>query len=170
MNSRLGRAALVTLFLAVVLGWTEILGLRTLLSLLAGVTVAVLLAAAAWSFRTRLDDLAAWIRDRAWARQAGNHHAFGGTLLQIEDDGRHVWIDGPGLQRVLARREPDDVLAARMPGMWRHRDDKVLQLRVDAVVQYLAHMPDRNDLRVQKFRRYLERDVLHPAEQRRRRR
>jgi hypothetical protein len=30
---------------------------------------------------------------------------------------------------------------------------------VDAVIDYLGHMPGRDDLRVQKLRRYLERDV-----------
>jgi len=80
-----------------------------------------------------------------------------------------VWIDGRGLLRALGRQEPDDVLAARLTGMWRHTERGVLMLRVDAVVQYLARMPGRDDLRVQKLRRYLERDVLYPAEQRRRR-
>ena len=42
-------------------------------------------------------------------------------------------------------------------------------LRVDAVIAYLGQMPERNDPRVQKLRRYLERDVLHPAAERRRR-
>ena len=40
-------------------------------------------------------------------------------------------------------------------------------LRADSVVQYLAQMPDRTDPRVQKFRRYLEREVLYPATRRR---
>jgi hypothetical protein len=35
-------------------------------------------------------------------------------------------------------------------------------LRVDAVVQNLATMPGRDAPRIQKFRRYLERDVLFP--------
>ena len=170
MNSHLGRAALVALVLVMVLGWTDVLGVRVLGALAGGIALALLLAAVAWLFRTRLDVLLAWVRERAWARQAGSYHAFGGTMLQIEDDGRHVWIAGPGLQRVLGRNEPDDVLAARLAGMSRRQDDGPLQLRVDAVVQYLAHMPERNDPRMQKFRRYLERDVLHPAAQRRQRR
>ena len=53
--------------------------------------------------------------------------------------------------------------------MWRRDAQGVLMLRVDAVIDYLGHMPERNDPRVQKLRRYLERDVLHPAAERRRR-
>ena len=119
MNSRLGRAALVAIALAMVAGWTALIGGRVLVGLLLGIALAGLVAAAAWIVRTRLDDFTAWLRERAWADRAGRHHAFGGTALDIEDDGRHVWLDGPGLLRVLGRREPDDVLAARMPGQWR---------------------------------------------------
>ena len=170
MNSRLGRSLLVALFVAMVAGWAQLLGARVLWSLLLSVAFVVLCVGAFWWAMQRSGDGRAWVRERFWRAESGRYHAFGGVGLQIEDDGRWVWIDGRGLLRVLGRQEPDDVLAARLTGMWRHTDRGVLMLRVDAVVQYLARMPGRDDLRVQKLRRYLERDVLYPAEQRRRRR
>ena len=116
-----------------------------------------------------LDSAVLFIRGLYWARDQGRFHNFGGIPLDIEDDGRHVWIDGQGLLRVLGRKEAEDVLAARLSGQWRRDDRGVLMLRADSVVQYLAHMPERTDPRMQKFRRYLEREVLYPASQRRRR-
>lgn len=110
------------------------------------------------------------LREQAWRKEEGRYHAFAGVPLQVEDDGRHVWLGGAGLLRVLGRREPDDVLAARLPGQWRRDEQGRLLLRVDAVVDYLGHMPGRDDPRVQKLRRYLERDVLFPSAERRRRR
>ena len=142
-----------------------------------GVGLPLLLAAAilvglvAWMFPYYGVQLLDWAiqiaRGLYWARDEGRYHSFAGVPLSIEDDGRHVWLDGPGLLRVLARRESDDVLAARLAGQWRRDDRGVLMLRVDAVVHYLAQMPERNDPRVQRFRRYLEREVLYPASQRR---
>lgn len=116
-----------------------------------------------------LEALSALRRQHTWGREEGRFHAFGGVPLKVHDDGRYVWLGGAGLLRVLGRKEPDDVLAARMPGQWRRDDDGALLLRVDAVIGYLAHMPGRDDPRVQKLRRYLERDVLYPASERRRR-
>ena len=169
MNGRLLRAILVGLVLATVAGWAQLLGGGVPWALLAGVAAAVLMASVAWLVMRRAGDVQAWLRDRFWAQEAGHFHAFGGVTLQVEDDGRHVWLGGAGLLRVLGRKEPDDVLAARMPGQWRTDDKGRLLLRVDAVIDYLGHMPERNDPRVQKLRRYLERDVLHPAAERRRR-
>ncbi|MCY7315692.1 MAG: hypothetical protein LH480_08760 [Rubrivivax sp.] len=167
MNSRHVRAVLVAVLIATLLGWSDLLGWRTLVALLAGVALALLLLAAVWQLRACLGDAHAALRERFWAREAGVHHSFAGVTLKIDDDGRHVWLGGSGLLRVLGRLERDDVLAARHAGHWRRRADGALQLRVDAVVHVLAQMPERNDPRVQKFRRYLERDVLHPAARRR---
>jgi hypothetical protein len=86
---------------------------------------------------------------QVWKRAEGRHHAFGGVTFDIVDDGRHVWMHGDALKRVLARPEIDE----------RQR----LWLRVDAVVEHLARFPGRMDPRVQKLRRWLERDVLYPA-------
>ena len=169
MNSRLGRSILVGLFAMVVLGWSQVLGSRVFWLLFAGIGLAALLAGGAWLALQRSAELQAWVRERFWSRQEGSYHAFSGVGLRVEDDGRHVWMDGQGLLRVLGRREADEVLAARLTGMWRRDAQGVLMLRVDAVIDYLGHMPERNDPRVQKLRRYLERDVLHPAAERRRR-
>ena len=169
MNSRLGRSILVAIFAMVVLGWSQVLGSRVFWMLFVGIGVAALLAGAAWLAVQRSADLRAWVRERFWSRQEGSYHAFGGVGLRVDDDGRHVWMDGQGLLRALGRREADDVLAARLTGMWRRDAKGVLMVRVDAVINYLGHMPERNDPRVQKLRRYLERDVIHPAAERRRR-
>jgi hypothetical protein len=70
--------------------------------------------------------------------------------------------------RVLGRRKPEASLAARFTGHWRRDDDgDTLMLRVDAVVRHLGTMPGREDPRVQRLRRYFEREVLYPASQRR---
>ena len=169
MNSRLGRSILVGLFAMAGLGWSQVLGSRVFWLLFAALALAVLLASVAWLAVKRSADLREWVRARFWSSEEGSYHAFGGVGLRVDDDGRHVWMDGQGLLRALGRREADDVLAARLTGMWRRDAKGVLMLRVDAVINYLGHMPERNDPRVQKLRRYLERDVLHPAAERRRR-
>jgi hypothetical protein len=165
--SPLRGALWVALVVSTVLGWVHVLGGRLAWITGGGVVLALLLASAVWFGMRRAGDLLAWMRERFWAGDAGQHHAFDGVKLCIEDDGRHVWIDGPGLQRVLGRREPDDAQAARHSGAWRRTEQGVLMLRVDAVVQHLARMPGRDEPRIQKLRRYLERDVLYPAARRR---
>lgn len=170
MNRSLARALALAAALTAVLAllqWAGV-GLQLLLAL------AIACGLVAWMFPfygvRALDALILFVRGRMWATQEGRFHSFGGVPLHIEDDGRHVWLDGPGLQRVLGRREPEDVLAARLAGLWRRNAAGTLMLRVDGVVQHLAHMPGRDEPRVQKLRRYLERDVLYPAHQRRQQR
>ncbi len=169
MGDRLARAALVALVLTTVLGWTFLKGWGPIKTALLAVLFFVCVAAGVWYALSKLGDLHAAVRDKLGAYNDGSHHAFAGITLQVEDDGRHVWLDAPGLQRVLGLKEADDVTAARTPGNWRRDDGGHTWLRVDAVIQYLTRMPGRNDPRVQKLRRYLERDVLHPAQERRRR-
>ncbi|MBP6764708.1 MAG: hypothetical protein KA141_06915 [Rubrivivax sp.] len=165
--SPLRGALLVALLISTVLGWVHVLGTRVAWIAGGGVVLALLVACVVWFGMRRAADVQAWMRERFWAADAGQHHAFDGVMLRIEDDGRHVWIDGPGLQRVLRRREPEDAQAARHSGAWRRSEQGVLMLRVDAVVQQLARMPGRDEPRIQKLRRYLERDVLYPAARRR---
>ena len=169
MKSVAARALTVGLVISVCAGalhWWGV-GLQLLLAAL------VVVGFVAWAFPfygVRLVDAAVLaIRSLYWARDQGRFHSFGGIPLVIEDDGRQVWMDGQGLLRVLGRKEPEDVLAARLSGQWRRDTRGVLMLRADSVAQYLAHMPERTDPRVQKFRRYLEREVLFPASQRRNR-
>jgi len=167
MRERLIGAFLVALVLTTVLGWVNLLGARIFWFVGAGVVLAVAGAAVTWYGARHFADLQAWMHERFWAREAGQHHAFGGVILKVEDDGRHVWMDGQALLRVLGRREPEDALAARHAGFWRRNAKGVLMLRVDAVVQHLAHMPGRDEPRLQRFRHYLERDLLYPAQRRR---
>jgi hypothetical protein len=116
-----------------------------------------------------LDHLILRLRAFHWRHEQGRHHAFAGVPLHIEDDGRHVWVEGMGLQRVLGSSDTEDVLAARHAGRWRRDGNGELLLRVDAVVELLAKGPGRSDPRNVRLRRYFEREVLFPAAERRRR-
>ena len=109
------------------------------------------------------------LRGRVWRSRQGQHHAFAGVSLYICSDARHEWLAAADLQRALGTREPDDAVAARHSGRWRRDDQQRLLLRVDAVVAVLEHAPRRMDPHVIHLRRYLEREVLYPAAQRRKR-
>lgn len=163
------RALAVGLFIAGVLGLLHLLGvgLKLLLALglvLAFVGIVLPRVGVRW-----LDDAVAWVRGRFWAREQGHFHSFAGVPLHVEDDGRHVWVDGAGFMRAVGRIEPEDALAARLSGHWRRTNNGVLLLRVDAVVNHLNTMPGREDPRVQRLRRYFERELLFPAATRRQR-
>ena len=113
------------------------------------------------------------LRDSArmsmWRKQQGRHHAVGGVALDIDNDGRHVWIAANGLRKALHNADTDEVLAARHTGRWRHDDKRALWLRVDAVVANLETAPGRMDPHTIRVRRYLQEQVLFPALERRRR-
>jgi hypothetical protein len=117
-----------------------------------------------------LDHLLYLRRAWTWREDEGRYHAFEGTGLAIDDDGRDVWVAGAGLQKALRTTEPDDAFAARHPERWYRDAGGRLWIRVDAVVERLATMPGRDDPRIQRLRRYFEREVLFPAAERRRRR
>lgn len=126
----------------------------------------------AWTPRVAvelLDHLVHQIRERYWREDEGRYHTHRGRALHIEDDGRHVWVSGNDLQGQLGSRDSETVLCARHAGRWRRDDEGRLMLRVDAVVQHLATMPGRADPSVVRLRRYFEREVLFPAQERRRR-
>ena len=161
------RALRLAALLVALLGLLQWLGVGLPLLLLVAGSFAFVAWALPWLGVRWIDALVLWVRGLFWAPQQGRFHSFGGVPLEIEDDGRLVWVAGEGLQRVLGRVEPDEVLAARHSGCWRRTDRGVLMLRVDAVVQVLATMPGRNELRVQRLRRYFEREVLYPAARRR---
>jgi hypothetical protein len=169
LAQRLVRTGLVMAALGVVLGvlqWTGV-GLPLLYAVL--VCVAVVAWATPWLGVRLLDAVILAVRGRLWARDQGHFHAFAGTPLLVEDDGRAVWVGGDGLQRVLGTRDSDEVLAARLAGQWRRAAHGEMLLRVDAVVTWLTTMPRRHEPRVQKLRRYLDQDVLQPARRRRER-
>lgn len=109
------------------------------------------------------------LRGRVWRGRQGQHHAFAGVNLYVCSDARHEWLAAADLQRILGTHEPEDAVAARHSGRWRRDDARCLLLRVDAVVEVLEHSPRRMDPHVIHLRRYLEREVLYPAAQRRRR-
>jgi hypothetical protein len=165
-----GRALTVTALTAAVTGGLHLLGVGLPLLLALAVLVAFVTLVVPWLGVRWLDAIVLQLRSWFWAAEQGRFHSFGGVPLQIDDDGRDVWVDGPGLLRALGRREPEDALAARHAGHWRRDPQGVLMLRVDAVVRYLSAMPGRNEPRIQRLRRYFERDVLYPASQRRQRR
>jgi hypothetical protein len=153
---------------AVVLAGLHFSGLALPVLLSVGLVVLIVCWMLPWIGVRWLDDAILAVRSWYWASDEGRFHSFGGVPLQIDDDGRYLWVDGEGYMRVLGRREPEASLAARFAGHWRrHEDGEVLMLRVDAVVRHLATMPGRADPRVQRLRRYFEREVLYPASQRR---
>ena len=163
------RLLLPPLTLLAVLATLEALGLGLPL-LIGAALVGIVITGLVPSYGVRALDraLSAW-RAWNWRGEQGHHHAFGGLALHIEDDGRHAWVLGEDLQAVLRTRDPDAALAARHSARWRHDAQGRLWLRVDAVVERLATMPGRTDPRHLRLRRYLERDVLFPAAERRRR-
>ena len=163
------RALAVGVGIAATLGLLHWLGVGLRLLLALGIVLSFVGLILPFVGMRWIDAAVLWLRERFWAREQGHFHSFGGVPLDIDDDGRHVWVGGHGLQRAMGRNEPEATLAARHAGRWRRRSDGDLQLRVDAVVAWLASMPGRDDPRVQRLRRYFEREVLYPAEQRRRR-
>ena len=161
------RALKVAAITAGVLGVLHLLGIGLKLLLALAILIALVAWALPWLGVRWLDAATLWVRGMFWARQQGRFHSFGGVPLHIENDGRHTWVDGIGLMCVLDRREPEEVLAARHSGHWRRNDEGLLMLRVDAVVQHLNTMPGRELPKVQRLRRYFEREVLDPAHRRR---
>ena len=104
-----------------------------------------------------------------WRRENGRHHSFDSIPLDVQEDGRHVWLRAADLNRVLRAHEPEDVTAAQHSGCWRRDDEGALHLRVDGIVACLCSMPERMQPRIIRLRRYLECELLFPAAERRRR-
>jgi hypothetical protein len=169
MKGAATRAVVIGLLIAGFLAWLHALGvgLRLLLAI-ALLFAFVGLVAPRLGVRW-IDEMVLAIRSLFWSREQGRFHAFAGVPLDIDDDGRYMWLAAEGLQRVLGTSEPEAALAARHAGHWQRTADGVLLLRVDAVVQNLNTMARRHDPRVQRLRHYLERQVLFPAQRRRER-
>ena len=163
MKGAAQRALLVGLLITGVLGILHALGIGLKLLLLIGIVIAFVTLVAPYLGVRWLDDAIDAIRALYWRREQGHFHSFGGIPLDISEDGNHLWVAAEGLQRVLGREEADAVVAARHSGRWQRTEDEVLLLRVDAVVGVLNTMPGRTDPRVQRLRRYFEREVLFPA-------
>jgi hypothetical protein len=166
VNSLFGRSLIVAGVIAGVLGVLHALGVGLWMLFGLGVIVAVVALFSPRLGVRWLDNIVHALRNWFWARHQGRFHSFGGVPLQIDDDGLNMWVDGAGLQRVMGTRDSEQVLAARHAGHWQRNHAGLLMLRVDAVVQHLNTMPGRDAPRVQKLRRYFEREVLYPAARR----
>jgi hypothetical protein len=116
-----------------------------------------------------LDHAIHFVRAMAWRQEEGRYHAFRGLGMRVEDDGRHVWLLAEDLQRLRRSSEPLDVVAARHSARWRHDEHGALWLRADAVAEQLAQARDALDPGTIRLRRYIERELLFPAAERRRR-
>ncbi|MBU6257160.1 MAG: hypothetical protein KGL18_00680 [Burkholderiales bacterium] len=155
--------------IAAVLGVLDVWGVGLPLLTASLAAYAVIALTTPWIGVRLLDALILRLRGWFWAADQGRFHAFAGNALRVEDDGRQVWIPAADLQRILGRVEPEAVTAARHAGRWRRDEEGTLMLRVDAVVENLNLMRGRDDPRVLRLRRYLERELLYPAARRRER-
>ena len=167
MSSRAKQALIVAVVLATFLGWLQLLGSRLLWIWLVALVVGLLVWGLPLLITQHFSDLRLWLRGLFWSSDEGSLYRFGDVILRMEDDGRHMWVEAAGLMRATGRQEPEDAIAARHAGHWERHGDGKLLLRVDAVVRNLATQAGREDPRIQRLRRYLERDVLYPASQRR---
>jgi hypothetical protein len=170
MKGLFWRSVLVGLGIAAVLALLNRLGV--------GLPLLLLLVAAlgAMAFFAPLravrwwDDLILALRAWYWRDESGRHHSFAGITLDIEEHEGQMWLSADSLQRALRRPEDETTTAARLADhptahAW-HNDEGLLMLNLQAVVHHLAHRPERMDGRVQRLRRYLERDMLYPASRR----
>jgi len=170
MNGPLGLALLIAFVIATFLGWISVIGGGLLWIWLGGLTFAVALLLLARGGAHYLTEMKHKLKQATWAEEEGQHHSFAGVSLRVVDDGRFVWVAADSLMRALGQREAEDVMAARHAGQWQRDEKGQLMLRVDAVVQRLSTMPGRADPRVQRLRKYFEREVLYPAQRRHERR
>jgi len=167
--TRLQQALFVGVIALMLGGLVDVLLRRSWMMLALTSALALVLVAAPYLALQLASALKRRAREGLWAEQEGRHHAFNGIALLIEHDAHYSWIAGSDLQKVLRTHDREDVLAARLAGRWRRNDQGVLMLRVDSVVAHLASMPGRMDPHIVRLRRYLEREVLYPAAQRRHR-
>lgn len=165
------------LFRALLLGCVAA-GIALLIKL-AGLTLPIALGTAAvvlifanvlpWMGVLVVENAVLAVRAWLWRDEEGRHHSFGGVLLDIRDDGRHLWIATDGLRRAMHGDERDERLEVRFPGRHKRDGEGQLLLRVDAVAAYLHSSNTSRDPTRLRLLRYLEHDVLFPAAERRRR-
>lgn len=164
MNPSGRRALIFAVALTATLALLHVAGVGLWLLLAVAVVFAVAALLLPWLAVRWFDDAATAARHAAWAAEEGRHHAFEGVSIGVRDDGRHAWLAGADLQRVLRTEDANDVLAARHSGRWRRDDDGGVWLRADAVVERLSTMPGRAEPRTIKLRRWVEREVIFPIE------
>ncbi len=147
----------------------QLVGLALPLALgVAGVVLVATLLLPQWGVMG-LDAAIDALRALIWRHEQGRHHAFNGILLDIQDDGRHVWIAAEGVKRVLGLTDSDARLEVRQAGRTQRDEEGRLLLRVDALIEHLHSGTTGRDPARLRFLRYLEHDVLFPAAERRRR-
>ena len=98
----------------------------------------------------------------------GRHYAFKGTSIDIvEDDGGHRWLRLGDVRAVLTGLPADRVLE-RVLGAGFHRGAFSTAARVQAEA-LLGVLRKASDPRTLRFRQWLEREVVLPADKRRER-
>jgi hypothetical protein len=161
-------AVLVAAAIAVVLGLLHGLGVGLKLLLLVALVLAVVGVLVPRMGVRWWDEAVMALRTVLWRTESGRFYAFDGLPLKTDEQFGHLWLAASSLQQVLRRPEDETVTAARMPGQWHRNEQGEVMLKVTEVVHHLSHMPGREDPRVQRFRRYLERELLFPAAKRNR--
>lgn len=169
IHRRWFRAGLLALAAAGLAGLLQWLGLALPLALGLASLLFVVAACLPQLGVVWLDAAIDALRALIWRHEQGRHHAFNGVLLDIQDDGRHVWIAAEGVQQLLGSSDSDARLQARHAGRTRRDEKEQLLLRVDALVEHLQSSTTRRDPSRLRLLHYLERDVLFPAAERRRR-
>jgi hypothetical protein len=169
MSTPARRAVALGVVIALSLGLLHKLGVGLWLLMATAIAIALIAWAVPWIGVRWLDAVILWARGVFWAREQGRFHSFGDVPLYIADDGYHPWVDADGYMRALGQIEPEAVVAARHAGHWQRDEEQRLMLRVDEVVRVLGTRPGATDPRVQRLRRYFEREVLFPARLRRER-
>lgn len=112
-----------------------------------------------------LAGLGAATKQAALAPLAGRHYEHHGTTIDIvEDESHRRWISLADARRVIATLPRDAVMQLQFPQAC--RADGGLRISAEALHAYLRKSTDPASIR---FRNWLEREVIYPAEQVRRR-
>lgn len=115
-----------------------------------------------------LAGLGAATKQAALAPLAGRHYEHHGTPIDIvEDESHRRWIRLAEVRKIISTLPRDAVMQHHYPeGCRLDTDSKVQRISADALHAYLCKSTDPASLR---FKHWLEREVIYPAEQIRRR-
>lgn len=102
-------------------------------------------------------------KQAALARIAGRHYEHRGVPIDIIEDDRHRrWIDLRDVRNVIESFPRDSVIRQNYPEECRpNPDSKGQRIRADALHAYLRKSTDPASLR---FRNWLAKEVLYPAD------
>ncbi len=108
------------------------------------------------------------LREKAFAPVSGRHFEFRGLFVDIAEDADHYrWIRIADVRKVIEHLPRDLSLRRQFPdGCAEDPESHQLRIQAEALLQYLAHSTHPDSLR---FRLWLERDVILPAQNMRRR-